>query len=515
LCHNHNRQTSCQPFLPYDRKLADFIADADRRGGAVYYACATFRDEKKRTQQNALTTNDLWADIDLKRSDGTVVYESKLAIIKHVLEFCQWAKIPPPTFVDTGNGFHIHWTLRIGLAPKEWLTLSSGLRGAFRAFGLKVDPARTCDIASILRPPGTHNRKGGGELLVKCGPLVGPYDIEAFKPLLEYTTQTNASAKKGTLGSTETNLVTLPKYEPADAAKIARNCAQVAAFFIARGNQSEPVWHANVGVMAYCRDGFRLAHTVSAGDNRYTEKDTQDRLDRVRSVLTGATTCARFHDVNPEPCEACPFWQKIKSPISLGWTQKPAPQENSSDDEARDDDEPTQRDKLISVGLEGELWHDKDGYAFATVKVDGHLENFSIKSSSYRRWLTRTYGDKNIRKVGGKLCPSAPSAQAVNEALNTLDAVATRGQERQAAIRVAGHNGSIYLDLGQPEWSAVEISSAGRRIVDAPPVRFIRPKGLRPLPTPVRGGNISELRKFLNVGTDGDFAMGDTSLRLR
>jgi hypothetical protein len=155
--------------------------------------------------------------------------------------------------------------------------------------------------------------------------------------------------------------------------------------------------------------------------------------------------------------------------------------------------------------LEGELWH--DGCTFATVKVDGHIANFSIKSSSYRRWLTRTYGQKNIRKVGDKLCPAAPSAQAVNEAINAIDAAAVGGPERQAAIRVAGHNGSIYLDLGQPEWSAVEISSDGWRIIDAPPARFIRPMGLRPLPTPVRGGNILELRKFLNVATDADFVL--------
>jgi hypothetical protein len=44
---------------------------------------------------------------------------------------------------------------------------------------------------------------------------------------------------------------------------------------------------------------------------------TQSRLDRLRATTTGATTCARFHQENPETCEACPHWQKIKSPISL------------------------------------------------------------------------------------------------------------------------------------------------------------------------------------------------------
>jgi hypothetical protein len=72
---------------------------------------------------------------------------------------------------------------------------------------------------------------------------------------------------------------------------------------------------------------------------------------------------------------------------------------------------------------------------------------------------------------------------------------------------VAGHNGSIYIDLGQPEWNAVEVSTNGWRIVDQPPVRFIRPRGLQSFPMPQAGGSIPELRKFLNVKTDADFAM--------
>jgi hypothetical protein len=56
---------------------------------------------------------------------------------------------------------------------------------------------------------------------------------------------------------------------------------------------------------------------TSSDDDRYDERQTQDRLDRVRLSTSGATTCARFHQENPETCEACPHWQKIKSPISL------------------------------------------------------------------------------------------------------------------------------------------------------------------------------------------------------
>ena len=110
-------------------------------------------------------------------------------------------------------------------------------------------------------------------------------------------------------------------------------------------------------------------------------------------------------------------------------------------------------------------------------------------------------------KVGHKCCPSAPSSQALTEALNALNAKAASGPEHQPAVRVAGEGGLIYLDLGTPDWSMVEISSNGWRIVQTAPVRFIRPNGLRPLPVPVTGGRIRDLTRFLPVAHANDFLL--------
>ena len=80
----------------------------------------------------------------------------------------------------------------------------------------------------------------------------------------------------------------------------------------------EPLWHLGLGVFAFIEaDGDECAHEWSSDDDRYDYNQTQGRLDRLRVTTTGATTCARFHQENPETCEACPHWQKIKSPIAL------------------------------------------------------------------------------------------------------------------------------------------------------------------------------------------------------
>jgi len=172
-----------------------------------------------------------------------------------------------------------------------------------------------------------------------------------------------------------------------------------------------------------------------------------------------------------------------------------------------DEREPTQREKLVSIGLEAELWHDKDGNTFATITVEQHQENFALKNTGFRSWLTREYGERYQMKVGGRSCPSAPSSQALSEALNALGAKAASGPEHQPAIRVAGENGLIYLDLGTSDWRVVEISRDEWRVVQTAPVRFIRPNGFRQLPVPVGGGSIEDLTRFLPVAQVNDFLL--------
>jgi hypothetical protein len=74
-------------------------------------------------------------------------------------------------------------------------------------------------------------------------------------------------------------------------------------------------------------------------------------------------------------------------------------------------------------------------------------------------------------------------------------------------VRIGGHGGNIYLDLGDDQWRAVEISAAGWCIVNDPPVRFRRAPGMLPLPVPVKGGRIEGLRAFVNVKADTDFVL--------
>lgn len=84
-----------------------------------------------------------------------------------------------------------------------------------------------------------------------------------------------------------------------------------------------------------------------------------------------------------------------------------------------------------------------------------------------------------------------------------LEAIARfDGPEIPVYTHLAELNGSIYLDLANDLWQAVEITAHGWDVVDDPPVRFRRARGMLPLPTPVPGGSLSALRTFINIANE-------------
>ena len=67
------------------------------------------------------------------------------------------------------------------------------------------------------------------------------------------------------------------------------------------------------------------------------------------------------------------------------------------------------------------------------------------------------------------------------------------GPERAVYTRVGRRDGRIFLDGGGDDWAAIEIDRDGWRPSTTPPVRFIRPRGMRPLPVPARAEGALEM----------------------
>ena len=146
-----------------------------------------------------------------------------------------------------------------------------------------------------------------------------------------------------------------------------------------------------------------------------------------------------------------------------------------------------------------ELFHTSEGDAYATIQVDEHRETWPLRVKGFRRWLARKYFEAN---------ESTPGSQATQDALAVLEGQALYdGPELAVDTRIAEYDGALYIDLVDAEWRAVRIDASGWQVISDPPVRFRRSRGMLPLPVPVRGGNLDELRPFLNCASEADWQL--------
>jgi len=166
---------------------------------------------------------------------------------------------------------------------------------------------------------------------------------------------------------------------------------------------------------------------------------------------------------------------------------------------------PSMMDLLIEYGREGELFHDPDSEPYATVEVGDHRETYHLKSKGYKNWLRHKYyaeEKRRLEEVGKpEESPSVPRSQVINDALAQLEAICQfEGPEHEVHVRVAEHEGATYVDLADENWRAVRVAPSGWQVVSDPPVKFVRAKGMLPLPEPMVGtGGAERLRRLLNL----------------
>lgn len=137
-----------------------------------------------------------------------------------------------------------------------------------------------------------------------------------------------------------------------------------------------------------------------------------------------------------------------------------------------------------------EMLHDKNGDVYAR----------DLHTSEVRRLGGRQFKDRIIAGFYEKT-KSAVRDQSLKEALGTLNALGRfNGTPQAVHVRCAAHGGKYYLDLCEGGNSrAIELGAGQWRVVDSPPVLFVRGEAMQPLPVPVKGGNLSKLWDIANI----------------
>ncbi|WP_051569266.1 hypothetical protein [Alkaliphilus transvaalensis] len=154
----------------------------------------------------------------------------------------------------------------------------------------------------------------------------------------------------------------------------------------------------------------------------------------------------------------------------------------------------TQTEILIELASKVELFQTPDKEVYARIPVKDHYEVYNVLSKSFKNWLIIKYYEIHTKP---------PNKQSILDTIGYLESKAMfEGTVKRVFVRVASTENAIYIDLGDDTWRAVEITTRGWRVTSNYPVCFKRTGGMAALPNPTSGGNIEELRQFINCANE-------------
>lgn len=150
--------------------------------------------------------------------------------------------------------------------------------------------------------------------------------------------------------------------------------------------------------------------------------------------------------------------------------------------------------KLVALAKADELFHDPLGNPYVTATVNGIKETYSVSDSRYKYALRLRYTAETGLVAG---------TDQLKTALEQIKAEAVHNRpEFTVAVRLAAVGDSLYIDLANKERQVVEVTRTGYRLVADAPVRFMRSFGQLPLPIPLAGGSVNDIRRLVNVEED-------------
>ena len=303
------------------RTVEDFLdLDAD-----VYFSLGSF-SKKRRTAENCTTLKSFWADIDAGAAKyakhGDDVYPD-LQAAKAGLGAAIQAGLPAPTYiVESGEGLHVYWALETPVTASEWKPVAQAFFGTCRRLGLKVDPSRARDVASILRVPGTIHTATGKEVgVVFQGAAMSFADFRAAVGAAPQNSLYSAAPANtdGLAGSA----IAAPEYAPKSFGKIIRiqeinqsGCQQLTWMYQNQAATDYQAWLLALSIAKACEDGLEWAHKISSEHPEYSAEAVETKL---ASLTNGPARCETFEMYRPGGCAGCPHKaNNLSSPVLLG-----------------------------------------------------------------------------------------------------------------------------------------------------------------------------------------------------
>ena len=290
-----------------------------------------------RTGENMSACRTFFFDLDVGDGKG---YASQIDAIAAVKSFCDKTSLPLPMVVNSGRGVHVYWRIDEALASLSWKSHATRLFSLALVHGLKVDPARTTDITSLLRVSDTFNRKKDPVLPVL---VWKPGTVIPTHRFLELLTQACGDAG-GLLGGPapaatyELGTNTTIEFDgpPVTMKQLGDACGQIREFAIRRGNVHYNAWHKILAVLRHVENGPAYAHAFSSGHPDYDKDQLDQKLWHQERDAIGPTTCGVMRaNCDADICRQCPYWNLAKSPLSAARMPKPTKELPDVDEELK------------------------------------------------------------------------------------------------------------------------------------------------------------------------------------
>ena len=286
-----------------------------------------------RTQTNTLAARAFFFDLDVGRSEQgkPPKFESREEALVALKEFCAETLLPKPLIVSSGGGLHVYWVMDCDILTEDWKPIANKLKRLAQHHGLKLDPSRTTDNASVLRVAGSFNLKKSGE----------PRRVKTLTPatvmsVVTFEKKVDAALARG--GVSVQALSTMPTTTSDDFSNIGAKtfdgppisiksllsaCPQILRVAKLGGNVSEPEWYAALSSVRLVEDGQKYIHKISDKHPNYSAAATTAKAQQLEDKGVGPISCSRWHDMHPATCEKCPLWGSVKSPMAAA-RKKPA-----------------------------------------------------------------------------------------------------------------------------------------------------------------------------------------------
>ena len=160
----------------------------------------------------------------------------------------------------------------------------------------------------------------------------------------------------------------------------------------------------------------------------------------------------------------------------------------------------SQAQRLLEIVHEADVFADLSGSPYITVNIADHKETLQI--------VTGGRLDSHLRVEFKKRHGQIPGGDPISNVIKQTAAEARMaGRMYRIYRRVARDADVVTVDLADPSWRAVEVTSTGWRQVATASARFRRSSIMRPLTAPTSGGSLKDLEALLGMEHGDDFAL--------